>query len=135
MHNDNQNLVDHELIQIARNYLADEYTHNKHHVAVALRAGKNVYKSLHIDTSGFDICAEPIAIHNALQNGESEFIQIVAVSCNNSGYCVINPCGNCRQLLLEYTPEIDVVIKDSKNLVLKKPNELLPYPYGEAYWD
>jgi len=117
-----------KLVELASNHIKSHYVKGKHHVAVALYANNKVYLSVHLDTKGFDICAEPIAIHNALSDG-SDFKQIVAVMKMDSKYEVISPCGNCRQLLLDFAPQVQVVIRnDKKNLTLK-PIELLPYPY------
>ena len=122
--------IDLDLIQEAKDFLAQEYTQNVHHVAVALSTSGGVYKSLHMDSAGFDICAEPIAIHNALQNGEKNFFQIVAVTLfENKDFKIISPCGNCRQILFEYIPEVQVIIDEGSKLKLFKPSDLLPNPY------
>ena len=123
--------IDLDLIQKAKDFLLQEYTQDVHHVAVALSTRGGVYKSLHMDSSGFDICAEPIAIHNALQAGEKDFLQIVAVTLlENKEFKIISPCGNCRQILLEYIPEVHVIIDDDGKLKLSKPSDLLPSPYN-----
>lgn len=121
--------VDQELIDHAKTVIAQNFTHNRHHVAVALRTPTKIYTSLHMDTVGFDVCAEPIAIHNALQNGETTFLQLVAVTLENDVISVIPPCGNCRHIMLEYIPDVDVIINNNGIYELLKPIELLPIPY------
>lgn len=124
-------IFDKELVAQAKNVLSKEYTINRHHVAVALSTGSGtVYKSLHMDCKGFDVCAEPIAIHNALQNNELVFKQIIAVTIDSRGKLkIITPCGNCRQILLEYTPQIKVIVDHLGEQVLLSPIDLLPHPY------
>ncbi len=117
-----------ELIEKAGAELELRFQPGRHHVAVALHANNKIYTSVHLDTKGFDVCAEPIAIHNALNDG-LDFEQMVAVIKKDSAYEVVSPCGNCRQLLLDFAPEVNVIIKGRDELVITKPINLLPYPY------
>ncbi len=117
-----------ELVEKAEEVLKLKFQLGRHHVAVALYANSKIYTSVHLDTKGFDVCAEPIAIHDALKDG-SNINQMVAVIKNGSAYEVVSPCDNCRQLLLDLVPEVNVIIKGEDELLLMKPIELLPYPY------
>ncbi len=119
-----------ELIDIASEHIRSNYVKGKHHIAAALKTKTNIYLSLHLDTKGFDVCAEPIAISNALADNGSEFEYIVAVILNSDNTTsVISPCGNCRQILLEYIPSVSVIIDDQDHHKTSKPSELLPNPY------
>ena len=55
---------------------------------------------------GSTICAEAAAIAAAVSAGHRKFKRIATIS-NSSTYNL--PCGNCRQLLSEFTPEIEVL--------------------------
>lgn len=55
-------------------------------------------------------CAEPVAIGAAFTAGDRELDSIVAVSNGNPAYPVISPCGNCRQLLLDYAPKAEAIV-------------------------
>jgi cytidine deaminase len=39
------------------------------------------------------------------------------------------PCGNCRQLLLDYAPDAMVILNYKNKLVKVKVTDLLPSPY------
>lgn len=71
-------------------------------------------------------CAEFIAVGNAKVNGCHEFDTIVSV--HPDGPCgLFSPCGNCRQMLMEYSPDIKVILADENNEIIKTDiAELLP---------
>ena len=89
-----------ELIQIATDIInqnIDLYSEKDMIVGAVVRtkSGK-IYKGINIKTS-HSICAEQVAIGQALANGEREFDTIVAVKFNKGGAIrVVSPCGLCR---------------------------------------
>ncbi len=94
------------------------------------KSGK-VYKGVNIQTS-HSICAEQVAIGQALAEGEREFETIVAVMMNSDCETrVVSPCGLCRYVMSNLNMDIDVIVEDIENdSVLKvKASKLLPYPY------
>lgn len=127
------NDLDYELINKAKEVILKNYDGIKfnHTVGAALRCkngkvyvGVNVY-SIH------GTCAEIIALGTAIANGEREFECIVAI--NGENLDVISPCGNCRQILSDYMPNCNVIIKDNDNLFKIKAKELIPYEYKVSY--
>ena len=65
----------------------------------------------------------------AISAGEREFDTIVAVHEQHLN-CVIPPCGNCRQMLFEYAPDIKVIVNDENgNLIKVAANDLLPFAW------
>ena len=63
----------------------------------------------------------------AISAGERDFDTIVAVHEKALNY-VIPPCGNCRQMLFEYCPEIKVIVNDENGKLIKiKAVDLLPF--------
>lgn len=121
---------DMQLMQSASDFITKNYKKGRHHVACALRNGNKDYFSLHLDTKGFDVCAEPIAISNALIEGHGQFESIVSVIMGQSGDVkVIAPCGNCRQILYEYAPNVSVIVPDGESYKKVNAKSLLPYPY------
>ena len=77
-------------------------------------------------------CAEYITIGAAISAGERDFDTIVAVH-DKSLNCVIPPCGNCRQMLFEYCPDIKVIVNDEKGELVKvKAKDLLPLAWQEV---
>lgn len=93
----------------------------------------NIYKGVNITTS-HSICAEQVAIGQALACGEREFDTIVTVKLNASdNSCrVVSPCGLCRYTFDKLNlNDLKVIVEDiSNNQVLKvRADKLLPYPY------
>ena len=122
---------DKELIETGLQVLADNFDDGiyKHTVgrAVLCKNG-NIYKGVNCDGI-HGSCAEYITIGTAVSNGEREFDTIVAVH-EKSLNCVISPCGNCRQMLVEYCPDIKVIVNDEKgNLIKVKARDLLPFAW------
>ena len=126
---------DRELVSLAAEVAksnSDRYTDISMHTGCVIKAksGK-IYKGVNIKTS-HSICAEQVAIGQALACGEREFDTIVTVKLNKDGSTrVISPCGVCRYLFDKMSAEMHVIVEDIKNgKVLKvKASELLPYPY------
>lgn len=120
-----------DLLNTAISYIKDKYVANRHHVVCALVANGKTYMASHLDTvGGLDVCAEPIALSNAMADGNEDFEMLVTVAWDgnsDSTPWVITPCGNCRQVLNEYTPTLKVVIDDTLKFTLVR--DLLPYPY------
>lgn len=74
-------------------------------------------------------CAEYITMGIAISAGEREFETIVAVHDKAEKF-VISPCGNCRQMLYEYCPEIMVIVKDETGELVKvTARDLLPFAW------
>ncbi len=75
---------------------------------------------------GLTVCAERNAIFSAVANGFRKFKRIVIVADSTEP---ISPCGACRQVLSEFTEEMEIV---SVNLAHKKfcaaLSKLLPRP-------
>jgi len=97
---------------------------------VLAKSGK-VYKGVNIRTS-HSICAEQVAIGQALACGERELDTIVAVKMDNDGSVrPVSPCGLCRYTFDKLNLNMNVIVEDvDKDIVLKvKASDLLPYPY------
>ncbi|MFI6694784.1 cytidine deaminase family protein [Streptomyces sp. NPDC050433] len=78
-------------------------------------------------------CAELVTIGAAAAVGAYDLVTVVAVG--NEGRGVLPPCGRCRQVLLDYFPRIEVVVKTESGLRTVPVRELLPYAYELAERD
>ena len=125
------NSADKNLIDIALKVLAecfDDGVYN-HTVGCAIlcKNGK-IYKGVNCDGI-HGSCAEYITMGIAISAGEREFDTIVAVH-DKAPNGVVSPCGNCRQMLYEYCPDIKVIVNDENgNLIKVKARDLLPFAW------
>jgi cytidine deaminase len=119
-----------ELIAVARETLAKVPISDNHNVVAAARtkdgkiiAACNVYHF----TGG--PCAEPVVFGAAAAQGylPLDLTHMVAVVRRTN--FVISPCGRCRQMFLDYCPEIQVVILDEGVVRLVKVEQLMPFAY------
>jgi len=77
-------------------------------------------------------CAEQALIGAAAAQGylPKDLRCIVAVV--EGRRTVINPCGKCRQIMLDLCDEIKVIVRDAEgNLSMVGVEELLPFPYPD----
>ena len=122
---------DQSLIEIALKCLNDNFDDGvyNHTVGCALLCKNGeIYKGVNCDGI-HGSCAEYITIGIAISNGEREFDTIVAVH-DKAPNCVVSPCGNCRQMLFEYCPDIKVIVNDENgNLIKVTAKDLLPFAW------
>ena len=100
-----------------------------HTVGAAIRCknGK-VYSGVNCDGI-HGSCAEYIAMGIAISSGEREFDTIVAVH-DKTPNCLVAPCGNCRQMLIEYCPDIKVILNNDDNEIIKVDiKDLIPFAW------
>ena len=123
--------TDHLLISKGLEVLAanfDDGVYN-HTVGCALlcKSGQ-IYQGVNCDGI-HGACAEYVTMGMAISAGEREFDTIVAVHEKHVNG-VIPPCGNCRQMLFEYCPDIRVIVNDEQGKLIKvKARDLLPFAW------
>jgi len=80
--------------------------------AALLGASGTVYLGTNIENASFGLsnCAERTAVFRAVTDGEKEFTAIAVCS---DGPEPTPPCGACRQVLLEFGPEMVVIMAGS----------------------
>ena len=123
-----------ELKAAAVAMLARAYVPYSHFpVGAALEcADGTVFTGCNIENAAYSpsICAERTAVAKAVSEGHRDFVRI-AVAGRGRDYCV--PCGVCRQVLLEFAPEIQVIcingVGESKSFSL---SELLPHSFDSS---
>lgn len=128
--------ADHRLIEAARDVLRRNYRAARHTVGAAvLCASGRIYTGVNVEACGYGPCAEPIAIGAAASHGEWEFLGIVAVCKRGEDYPVLSPCGNCRQLLVDYAPEAIVIFSNDGSVCKAQARDLLPGAYTSNFDD
>jgi cytidine deaminase len=125
---------DQRLIEAAWDVLRKNYHPAKHTVgaAVLCTSGK-IHVGINVEACGYGPCAEPVAIGTAFSNGEREFVAIVAVHKLDGRCHVLSPCGNCRQLLVDYAPEAMVILDNDGDIVKTTARSLLPGAYRSGF--
>ena len=68
-----------------------------------------VYTGCNVENVAYgpSMCAERTAIFKAVSEGEQEFEAIAIVTENG-----VSPCGSCRQVMMEFAPDMTVIIAD-----------------------
>jgi cytidine deaminase len=105
------------------------YSQYKVGAAVLTKKG-NIYTGCNFENVSFGagVCAERVAIGNAISNGEKEF-SAICVCGNHVG---ITPCGICRQAIAEFG-NIPIICCDEtgENYSVYELDNLLPSAFKE----
>ena len=122
---------DRELIRAASDAIERNYSYPRHMVGSALLASSGkVYVGVNVESCGYGPCAEPIAMGRAITDGERTFERVVAVKGPSEPRTILPPCGNCRQLLVDYAPDCWVILTHDSKIVKVKAKDLIPDAYG-----
>jgi cytidine deaminase len=116
--------------------------------AAALASDGRIFTGINMFHYSSALCAENTVFTNAAAAGVSsafnpgfavdgaekpaELVLIVAVLSEGRG--VISPCGRCRQVMADYYPGIQVIVKDGEELRVAKVAELLPFAWVPKRW-
>ena len=99
------------------------------------KSGK-VYVSVNMDTyvGSMAVCAEPIAMGQAVLEGALPFKTIVAVrkprpSQGDQTMKVVSPCGKCREMIADYAPLSEVILSEGDEFFKVSIQSILPYKY------
>jgi cytidine deaminase len=121
---------DAKLVAAAADVIRRTLREDRHTVGAAVRCSSGkTYVGVNVDSCGYGPCAEPVAVGAAVSAGETTILAVVAVEGRSGQYRVLSPCGNCRQLLLDYAPDAAVIIQGEAGLTKVGVRDLLPYPY------
>jgi cytidine deaminase len=123
---------DRALITAAEEAVRLRYRYGRHSVGAALRgASGRVFVAVNLDATvgRAAICAEAVALGEAVMAGET--VALVAAVRHprpdeGGGPMLVSPCGLCRELLLDYAPEAEVLVPGRGRVALRT---LLPSPY------
>ncbi|EFF89505.1 blasticidin-S deaminase [Streptomyces sp. e14] len=126
--------VDHELVRAAAEVARTRCRGDNHTMAAAARArdGRIVTAVNAYHFTGGP-CAELVLIGAAAAQGVYELETVVAVGDRDRG--VVPPCGRCRQALLDYYPDLRIIVGggegegEGQGLRAVPVAELLPSTY------
>jgi cytidine deaminase len=94
--------------------------------AALLGASGRVYRGCNVENASFGLtcCAERTAVFHAVSEGERKFLAIAVTARAGHG---APPCGACRQVLAEFSPDLWVHWRDVRGRMLhKRLSALLP---------
>ena len=101
--------------------------------AALLTQDGTIYTGINIESSSYGLtcCAERVALFKALSEGERKF-SAIAVAVSGGELCP--PCGACRQVLWDYTEDIDVIlVADTPDVQQLKLSQLFPYAFDKGF--
>jgi cytidine deaminase len=124
-------MTDRKLIEMAYEVMANSYSpYSRLKVGAAVEcADGTVYTGCNIENAmfGATICAEAAAIASAVTAGRRSFKRVAIIS-EGSAYSF--PCGTCRQLLNEFSPELEVLCARADGRYVSYPlSTLLPMAF------
>lgn len=96
--------------------------------AILTKSGK-VFTGANIENAsyGLTVCAERVALFKAISEGESEPEKLVIYTPTTK---FTYPCGACRQTLAEFNPNLEVILINKQNKLIRlKLSHLLPSPF------
>jgi len=118
------------LVAEAQKALEGSYApYSRFRVGAALLAQDGrVFRGANVENAsyGLTICAERAAVFRAVNEGARQFVRIVIVS---SPPAWPYPCGACRQVLAEFSPEMEVVVVRGGEMRQFRLNDLLPHTF------
>ncbi len=127
-----------ELIELAKKARQNSKSlHSNFKVGAALLTNNGtVYTGTNIEDPQFlilGICAERLALYKAIEANEKDFLKIAIVGGIDT-LVKTTPCGICRQFMLMFCPNIEVVYLDNnQNVSVKNIKELLPEGFEETF--
>ena len=125
-------MTDRELINTAREAMKMAYVpYSRFPVGAALECEDGtVITGCNVENAAFGctICAEQSAVCSAVSQGQRHFRRI-AIVANSKTYCY--PCGTCRQILMEFSPNIEVLsVRMDGRYVSYRLSSLLPQAFA-----
>ena len=122
-------MTDRELINLALEASKNAYApYSRFAVGAALECmDGTVFTGCNVENAalGSSICAERTAVCKAVSEGQTRFRRI-AIYADSPNYCM--PCGACRQVLAEFSTDMEVLCaKSGGRYVSYRLEQLMPH--------
>ena len=126
-------MTDRKLIEMATNVMENSYSpYSRFKVGAAVECSDGtVFTGCNVENVSFGatMCAEAAAVASAVSAGKRSFKRI-AITSDGSAYCY--PCGACRQLLSEFSSDMEVLCARADGRYVSYPlTALLPMVFGK----
>ena len=120
-----------ELTELAHTALQHAYApYSNFRVGAALLTADNrIFTGCNVENAslGLTVCAERNAVYAAVCQGDTRFRKLVLVVDQQDPSM---PCGACRQVLLEFSSELEVLALGNTGQIQRaKLTELLPHAF------
>lgn len=124
-------LTDRDLLNMAREASQNAYVPYSHFpVGAALEcADGSVFTGCNVENAalGSTVCAERTAIVKAVSEGRRKFLRI-AIFGEGENYCM--PCGACRQVMAEFSDDMEVLCtRSGGRYVSYRLSQLMPHRF------
>lgn len=127
-------MTNRELVSLAEKAMENAYApYSGFKVGAALlTCDGDVYTGCNIENISFGatVCAERCAVFKAVSEGKRSFLKLAIVS---SSEAETFPCGICRQVLAEFMPDGEIIIKNGEQEEVYTVNELLPHSFDNKF--
>ena len=128
-HNSTSHSIEMTLISLAREAMKRSYSpYSSYPVGAALHClDGRIFTGCNIENASFGLsnCAERTAVFKAISEGATDF-DIIAIAAKTKAW----PCGACRQVLNEFSPDIRILVTWNEHVEEKSLHELLPESFG-----
>lgn len=98
--------------------------------AALLAEDGTIYSGCNVEIASvlYSICAERTALVKAVSEGQQKFSAVAVVADSD---VPVSPCGQCRQALFDFDPELVVIMATtrSEQVQMMKISDLLPHAY------
>lgn len=112
--------------------------------AALLAHSGRVFEGCNVENASFGlgVCAERVAVFQAVSAGEWEFSALALAAAANRDRPVdgrmsepvvgpVFPCGACLQVMAEFNPDLEIIVRDAGGKPLKQVlRSLLPQPFA-----
>lgn len=125
-------MTDRELFEIAKEASARAYApYSNFSVGAALECDDGtIFTGCNVENAayGSTICAERTAIVKAVSEGYRKFVRI-AIYAGGKDYAM--PCGSCRQVMSEFSPDMEVLCARGDGRYVSYPlSALMPHTFN-----
>lgn len=125
-----------ELVRTAKSAKENAYVpYSDFKVGAAIRTSAGeIFTGCNIENASYGLtnCAERTAIFKAISEGIREIESLALVTENAD--TITPPCGACRQVMVEFNPEMTVILSNTDNdTELTSAGELLPHSFDQSF--
>ncbi len=100
--------------------------YSNYHVGAAILAGQRIFTGCNVENASYPVglCAERAALSAAVAAGCQKIEAVVIVT-----YTPATPCGMCRQALVEFNPDVPIMMVSDQKETQTTLTRLMPDPF------